>query len=84
MLGAHAARGDILWFVHVDAELPLQCLDEIARIMEDTNVVGGYFRIRLPTRPGLSVNGQFRALCRHAAPNAMRRSWNLLSPNCIC
>jgi rSAM/selenodomain-associated transferase 2 len=46
--GAHAAHGDILWFVHADVELPLQCLDEIARIMEDANVVGGYFRIRLP------------------------------------
>jgi len=46
--GARAARGEILWFVHVDAKLPLQCLDEIARIMDDPNVVGGYFRIRLP------------------------------------
>src|SRR6266516_7099613 len=46
--GAQAARGEILWFLHADAELPLQCLDEIARIMEDSNVVGGYFRIRLP------------------------------------
>jgi rSAM/selenodomain-associated transferase 2 len=46
--GARAARGEILWFVHVDARLPLQCLDEIARIMDDPNVAGGYFRIRLP------------------------------------
>jgi rSAM/selenodomain-associated transferase 2 len=46
--GARAARGDVLWFVHVDAELPLRCLDEIGRIMDDPNVVGGYFRIRLP------------------------------------
>ena len=46
--GAHVARGEILWFVHADVELPLQCLDEIARIMEDSHVVGGYFRIRLP------------------------------------
>jgi rSAM/selenodomain-associated transferase 2 len=49
--GARAARGEILWFVHVDAKLPLQCLDEIGRIMDDPKVVGGYFRIRLP--PGL-------------------------------
>src|SRR5437879_4164421 len=48
--GAHAAHGEILWFVHADVEVPLQCLDEIARIMEDSNVVGGYFRIRLPRR----------------------------------
>lgn len=46
--GAHAARGDILWFVHADAEIPSRCLDEITRIMEDSNVAGGYFRIRLP------------------------------------
>ena len=46
--GARAAIGDILWFVHVDAEVPLRCLDEIRRIMDDPNLVGGYFRIRLP------------------------------------
>jgi rSAM/selenodomain-associated transferase 2 len=46
--GAHAAHGEILWFVHADVEVPWQCLDEIARIMEHSNVVGGYFRIRLP------------------------------------
>ena len=46
--GARAARGEVLWFVHVDAKLPLQCLVEIGRIMDDPNVVGGYFRIRLP------------------------------------
>lgn len=46
--GGRAARGDILWFVHVDAQLPLQCLDEIARIMDDSKVAGGYFRIHLP------------------------------------
>ncbi len=46
--GAHAAHGEILWFVHADVEVPWQCLDEIARIMHDSNVVGGYFRIRLP------------------------------------
>jgi len=46
--GARAARGEILWFVHVDARLPFQCLDEIGRIIDDPDVVGGYFRIRLP------------------------------------
>ncbi len=46
--GADAAHGEILWFVHADAELPSECLDEIARIMHDSNVAGGYFRIRLP------------------------------------
>ena len=46
--GARVACGNILWFVHVDAEVPSRCLDEIARIVDDPNVVGGYFRIRLP------------------------------------
>jgi rSAM/selenodomain-associated transferase 2 len=46
--GARAARGDILWFVHVDAEVPQGCLNEIARIMNDPSAAGGYFRIRLP------------------------------------
>lgn len=46
--GARVARGEILWFVHVDAQPPLQCLAEITRIMDDPSVVGGYFRIRLP------------------------------------
>jgi rSAM/selenodomain-associated transferase 2 len=46
--GARAAHGEILWFVHVDAEVPRGCLEEIARKMDDPRVVGGYFRIRLP------------------------------------
>jgi rSAM/selenodomain-associated transferase 2 len=46
--GARAAHGDILWFVHVDAEVPRGCLDEIERIMNDPKVAGGFFRIRLP------------------------------------
>jgi rSAM/selenodomain-associated transferase 2 len=46
--GARAARGDILWFVHVDAKVPWGCLEEIERIMNDPNVAGGFFRIRLP------------------------------------
>jgi rSAM/selenodomain-associated transferase 2 len=46
--GAHTAHRDLLWFVHVDTEVPWGCLDEIARIMNSPNVVGGYFRIRLP------------------------------------
>jgi rSAM/selenodomain-associated transferase 2 len=46
--GAGVARGDILWFVHIDAEIPCGCLAEIERIMDDPNVAGGFFRIRLP------------------------------------
>src|SRR5260370_37836433 len=46
--GGDGGKGESVWLVHGDAELPLECLDEIARIMHDSNVVGGYFRIRLP------------------------------------
>jgi rSAM/selenodomain-associated transferase 2 len=46
--GGGAARGEILWFLHVDAEVPWKCLDEIERIMADPKISGGYFRIRLP------------------------------------
>src|SRR6266480_4846056 len=49
--GARVANGDVLWFLHVDVELPAQCLDEIGRTLNDPNVVGGYFRIRLPQSP---------------------------------
>jgi rSAM/selenodomain-associated transferase 2 len=46
--GASAAKGDIFWFLHADADVPAGCLDEIDRIMGDPIIVGGYFRIRLP------------------------------------
>jgi rSAM/selenodomain-associated transferase 2 len=57
--GGHAAQGDILWFVHVDAEVPWGCLDEIERIMENPKVVGGYFRIRLPRGPVYRLTDSF-------------------------
>jgi rSAM/selenodomain-associated transferase 2 len=46
--GARAAQGDVFWFLHADVEVPQGCLDEIAGIMSDPNVSGGYFRICLP------------------------------------
>lgn len=46
--GARAAHGDVLWFLHADVQIPQGCLHEIAGIMSDPNVSGGYFRIRLP------------------------------------
>src|SRR6266513_4443102 len=52
-LGADAAGGDIFWFLHADAEVPLESLNEIARIMGDPTVCGGFFRIRLPAAPAV-------------------------------
>jgi rSAM/selenodomain-associated transferase 2 len=57
--GASTADGDILWFVHVDAEIPWSCLEEIERIMDDPNVAGGFFRIRLPQDPVYRLTDTF-------------------------
>jgi rSAM/selenodomain-associated transferase 2 len=57
--GARAARGDILWFLHVDAEVPWGCLDEIERIMNDPKIPGGFFRIRLPQYPVYRLTDSF-------------------------
>ena len=46
--GARAAHGDTFWFVHVDAEVPPQCLEGIEHALDDPRVAGGFFRIRLP------------------------------------
>jgi len=51
--GADAARGDIFWFLHADAEVPLESLNEIGRMMNDPKVCGGFFRIRLPASPAV-------------------------------
>ena len=51
--GADAARGDIFWFLHADAEVPLESLNEIGRMMSDPKVCGGFFRIRLPASPAV-------------------------------
>ena len=45
---ALAARGEVLWFLHADATVPLGCLSDIEQIMSNPHIVGGFFRIRLP------------------------------------
>lgn len=52
-IGADAARGEIFWFLHADAEVPPDSLNEIARIMRNPEVCGGFFRIRLPPEPAV-------------------------------
>ena len=52
-VGADAAGGEIFWFLHADAEVPLESLNEIARIMRNPEVCGGFFRIRLPSAPAV-------------------------------
>jgi rSAM/selenodomain-associated transferase 2 len=48
--GARAASGDTLWFVHADCEVPLGCLQQIAHALGQPEVVGGFFRIRIPNK----------------------------------
>lgn len=44
-LGAEAARGPLLWFLHADAEPPIEAVERIRRVVRD-GAVGGYFRFR--------------------------------------
>jgi glycosyltransferase involved in cell wall biosynthesis len=46
--GARAARGGILWFLHVDLTVPEDCLNQIGRCLADPRVGGGFFRMRIP------------------------------------
>jgi len=48
--GAHAASGDVLWFLHADTEVPADCIQKILDVLCNPNVVGGYFRIRIPSK----------------------------------
>jgi len=57
--GARAATGDVLWFLHVDVEVPQECLREIERILADRSVAGGFFRIRLPPAPVYRLTDSF-------------------------
>ena len=83
--GAAAARGDIFWFLHADAEVPLESLNEIGRIMRNPEVSGGFFRIRLPAAPTVyRPDGRLCALRGASAQDAMRRSWNFLPANGVC
>jgi hypothetical protein len=58
-MGARAASGDVLWFVHADAEVPQECLAEITRILDNSTVAGGFFRIRLPPDPVYRLTDSF-------------------------
>lgn len=58
-MGARTARGEVLWFVHVDTEIPPGCLAEIESIMTEPTVAGGFFRIRLPKAPVYRLTDSF-------------------------
>ncbi len=46
--GARAASGDSFWFVHSDCEVPPGCLQQMADALGQPEVLGGFFRIRIP------------------------------------
>src|SRR5947209_13660551 len=46
--GARAASADTLWFLHADCEVPAGCLKQISDALRHPQVVGGFFRIRIP------------------------------------
>jgi rSAM/selenodomain-associated transferase 2 len=46
--GARVATGETFWFLHADVVVPRDCLSQIERQLANEEVVGGYFRIRLP------------------------------------
>jgi rSAM/selenodomain-associated transferase 2 len=48
--GAAAASGDIFWFLHADTAVPADCVRKIYEVLRNPEVVGGFFRIRIPSK----------------------------------
>ena len=46
--GASRARGDVLWFLHVDTTIPETAIADIEGALTDSKMIGGFFRIRVP------------------------------------
>lgn len=49
-VGARAASGDVLLFLHADTRLPSGAVPAIIHLLENDAVVGGRFRLRFPHR----------------------------------
>jgi len=47
--GAAAASGEVLWFLHADTKVPADCVPQICDALRNPEVVGGFFRIRIPS-----------------------------------
>lgn len=48
--GAKVAKGDVLWFLHVDSRLPESAAAAIREALADPRLAGGCFRLRVPSR----------------------------------
>jgi len=46
--GAEIARGDVLWFLHADLDVPPGSVAEIESALATPQIVGGCFRLRFP------------------------------------
>ena len=46
--GATIARGDMLWFLHADLEVPADAIGKIRTALVDPRLIGGCFRLRYP------------------------------------
>ena len=47
--GAAVAAGELLWFLHADSILPHDAVGAIRSAMNDPKMMGGCFRLRLPS-----------------------------------
>lgn len=63
--GAAVTSGEVLWFVHVDCEVPAAALAQLRAALDDPTVVGGGLRIRFDQRSAglwwLRVTSNLRA-----------------------
>ena len=79
--GAGQAGGNVLWFLHADAEPPADSLEAIRRAVR-AGALGGYFRFRFTGRPAWYKTWLARLInirCRYGVPYGdqglfMRRS----------
>ena len=62
--GALSARGEILWFLHVDSRISASSIAAIEDALSDTSVVGGCFRLEIvPSRAIYHVRDAIGNLC---------------------
>ena len=69
-LGAEAATGNVLWFLHADAEPATDSLEAIRRAVR-AGALGGYFRFRFAGKPAWYKKWLARLInfrCRYGVP----------------
>jgi rSAM/selenodomain-associated transferase 2 len=51
--GAEIARGEVLWFLHADLNVPRNSIAQIRAALADAQIAGGCFRLRYPRRESI-------------------------------